>query len=287
MVRPSIQAGCSIRFSRGFGRIEAAAAGFASDPPGIIGPVTSLYRERPPHPALRGAVTCVWTQTVGPDEHVQRVVPDGCVDLIWLDGRLELAGPDTGPRFARLDRGSVIAGVRVPPGAARLLLDSVPASEARDRQIDLADLWGPPARPLADRLAHATGPEDAASVLEHVALSRLPHFTRDLAIESAIAQLCRFPAAPVTVLADHLGLSERQLRRRFLATVGYGPKTLATILRFRRATHLGAGRGDLADLAATAGYADQAHLSREVRRLTGVTPLAWFARHASSAAAQT
>lgn len=238
--------------------------------------MTSVYHERPAHSALRGPVTCVWTQSVGPDEHVQRIVPDGCVDLIWLHGRLELAGPDTGPRSVRLGRGSTIAGIRLRPGAARLLLDSVPASELRDQQIDLADLWGPKTRPLADRLTHATRQEDAAAVLERVTLSRLPHFQRDLAIESAIDHLRRTPPPPVPALAHSLGLSERQLRRRFIAAVGYGPKTLAMIIRFRRANRVGAGQGGLAELAATTGYADQAHLTREVRRLTGVTPLAWF-----------
>jgi AraC-like DNA-binding protein len=70
-----------------------------------------------------------------------------------------------------------------------------------------------------------------------------------------------------------LGLSERQLRRRFVDAVGYGPKTLARILRFQRFLALAGSGEDLARLALAAGYADQAHLTRETRRLAGRTPL--------------
>jgi transcriptional regulator GlxA family with amidase domain len=63
------------------------------------------------------------------------------------------------------------------------------------------------------------------------------------------------------------------LRRRFHTAVGYGPATLARILRFGRfLSLLDGGRDDLAGLAFEAGYADQAHLSRETRRLAGLSP---------------
>ena len=78
------------------------------------------------------------------------------------------------------------------------------------------------------------------------------------------------PRARVEALAGELGLSERQLRRRFHAAAGYGPKTLQRVLRFRR--FLAASREDLARAALEAGYADQAHLSRECARLAGTSP---------------
>ena len=75
-------------------------------------------------------------------------------------------------------------------------------------------------------------------------------------------------------LGPALGLSERQLRRRFADAVGYGPKTLARVLRFQRFLELAAANhDDLAGLAFAAGYADQAHLTRECRRrVVGRTP---------------
>jgi len=75
-------------------------------------------------------------------------------------------------------------------------------------------------------------------------------------------------------------VSERQLLRRCTAALGYGPKTLGRILRFQRFRALAAARegAALVDLAADAGYADQAHLTRECVRLAGETPSAHLAR---------
>jgi transcriptional regulator GlxA family with amidase domain len=77
------------------------------------------------------------------------------------------------------------------------------------------------------------------------------------------------PAGPNTV-------SERRLRRRFVQAVGYGPATYLRVTRFQRAVALASRVPGLAALAAAAGYADQAHLSRDCRALTGLTPRAYF-----------
>jgi transcriptional regulator GlxA family with amidase domain len=82
-------------------------------------------------------------------------------------------------------------------------------------------------------------------------------------------------------LAWQLGISERQLGRRFRVAVGYGPKTLARVLRFQRMLALaraGVSRGDLARLALAAGYADQAHMTVECTRLAGTSPGRLLAR---------
>jgi len=75
----------------------------------------------------------------------------------------------------------------------------------------------------------------------------------------------------VRQFAEHIGLSERQLRRRSLAAFGYGPKTLQRIMRFRRAVALARRGVPFADVAVHAGYADQSHLAREVKELAGVS----------------
>lgn len=71
-------------------------------------------------------------------------------------------------------------------------------------------------------------------------------------------------------------VSERRLRRRFVQAVGYGPATYLRVSRFQRAVALAPLVPGLAALAAGAGYADQAHLSRDCRALTGLTPRRYF-----------
>ncbi len=76
----------------------------------------------------------------------------------------------------------------------------------------------------------------------------------------------------VASMAAEIGLTERQLHRRCLAAFGYGAKVLQRVLRFDRAIRLARGGAGLADVAYRAGYADQPHLTREVRALAGVSP---------------
>ena len=78
----------------------------------------------------------------------------------------------------------------------------------------------------------------------------------------------------VREVARELGVSERTLRRHCMDVFGYGFKTLQRILRFQRLFRLveRSGRPKLAELALEAGFSDQAHMSREVRRLSHLAP---------------
>ncbi len=83
-------------------------------------------------------------------------------------------------------------------------------------------------------------------------------------------QDARVPS-PVRGLADEIGLSERQLHRRCLSTFGYGAKTLHRVLRFQDALRRARAGDDLARVAHESGYADQAHMARDVSALAGTT----------------
>jgi AraC-like DNA-binding protein len=240
---------------------------------------SSDYRERAPVAALDRHVACVWVQRIGPGTTpmVHRIVPDGCVDIIWLDGGLHVAGPDTGPVLARLAPGSLVVGIRFQPGLAPTML-GLPAAELIDERVDLDLLWGRASQRLAERLSDVSGPGAASKVLERELVERLPDAAPvDPLAEAVVAELRARPAGPVVAkLAASLGTSERQLHRRCVSAFGYGPKTLDRVLRFQRflAMARAAPRGEtsLARLAADAGYADQAHLARECSSLGGLPP---------------
>jgi AraC-like DNA-binding protein len=78
--------------------------------------------------------------------------------------------------------------------------------------------------------------------------------------------------APVSLIAGRVGVSARHLHRRCLPLFGYGPRRLARVLRLGRAVDEVRSGLPLAQVAAGCGYADQAHLSREMRALAGTTP---------------
>ncbi|MFI6560062.1 helix-turn-helix domain-containing protein [Streptomyces sp. NPDC050534] len=219
-----------------------------------------MYEERPSR--LPGAV--VWRNTPA-EAGVGRVLPDGCMDLLWHEGRLLVAGPDT---RAYLTEGApgVWTGLRFRPGTAPALL-GVPAHELRDRRVALADLWpAAEVRRLTARMHAAAGP---ASGLDELAL-RLAAAAEppDPLLRHLVAALDA--GRPVAATAGELGLGARQLHRRSLAAFGYGPKTLARVLRLQRALGLARRGVPFAETAARTGFADQAHLSRDVKELAGV-----------------
>ena len=194
------------------------------------------------------------------------------MDVIWNGVRLFVAGPDTGP-VEDPHGGPFAVGVRFRPGVGPLFL-GVPAATLRDARVGLGELW-PTACHVEDELAQQGSAVAAAGVLEAALRSRLGGCLRpDPVVELAARRWSEAPASlAVGVLAQEAGLTERQLHRRFLHAVGYGPKRLQRILRFQAfLRRSGAAPAGLAELAACCGYADQAHLSRETAVLARRTP---------------
>jgi AraC-like DNA-binding protein len=149
-----------------------------------------------------------------------------------------------------------------------------PLSEIANQRVPLADLLPPVAR----RLPPALDPAEAADRVLAITGALIADGAPDRAMARA-AVLLRDPAARAEAVAAEIGLSERQFRRRSQAAAGYGPKTLQRVLRFHRFVRLldaapARTPPDLAALAAKAGYADQAHLTRECSALSGFTPAA-------------
>ncbi|MGP3935764.1 DUF6597 domain-containing transcriptional factor [Nonomuraea sp. KM88] len=221
-----------------------------------------MYAERPPDPDLAGRVACVW-HLVSETEQTQLVVPDACVDLIWGPRGLFVAGPDTGPMPTSMAVGDTFTGVRFRPGAVGDFF-GVPLHELRDRRVPLSDLPFPTER--MEEAAPRAGARPAAMRAE--VRRRLAATTGADPAGSAITRALR-EGRTVAEVAWQLGFSERQLHRRSLASFGYAPKTLQRIVRFQRALGLARAGVPLAEAAVTAGYADQSHLSHDVRRLSG------------------
>ncbi len=190
-----------------------------------------------------------------------------------------------------LPPGTVLVAARFRPGAGGVAL-GVPLSELLDQRIDVADLR----RDVAGRLRPRWSPGGAVAAVTRCRgpPGRRPAAGRRDAERVPPAAAIRAPQAGE--VAAEVGLSERQLRRRCEAAVGYGPKMLQRVLRFRRFVSLvtpggavgrgeeageyagrltpAGGRASLAQAAVDSGYADQPHLTRETARLAGMTPAA-------------
>lgn len=216
------------------------------------------YKERPS--LIPGAV--LWRHRVrrlAPS----RILPDGCMDLIWNDGRLLIAGPDREAFVGPVGGGGPYVGLRFPPGVGPAVF-GVPAAELVGQRVPLEDMWS---RAEVRRIEEAAASGSVGRALESVAGARLETASPDPMAALVVKRLGA--GSSVHEIAADLALSERQLHRRSLAAFGYGAKTLGRILRMRRALAMPASV-PAALVAATTGYADQAHLTREVRALAGV-----------------
>ena len=242
----------------------------------------SDYREYAPPPALADQLLCFWTQSItGYGEYAQRVLPDGCVDIVFMnDDSPVVVGPWVKPFITRLPVATNILGVRCCPGCAPALLGA-PATEFLNQQVALRDVCSRRLSSSFERVSEQPNLDAQRSALECALLKLFTCIAApsDRIVNASIQWLARHPHGRIEKLSRLTDISSRQLQRRFSASVGYGPKAFQSIVRFQRLLHL-AGRANprrsLVQLAACVGYADQAHMTREVQRLSGCPPTVLF-----------
>jgi AraC-like DNA-binding protein len=191
------------------------------------------------------------------------VLPDGCLDLLFDGRRLLVAGPDTAARVHHTLVAELMWGVRLHDGLGPELL-GVPADELRDTTVPLEQVW-------SERRVRRLGEQVAADPAN--ALAAWTRSAEPPTFGTRLVALLR-DGGSVAAAADNLGYSTRQLQRRTLPVFGYGPQHLRRVLRLGRVLEQ-ADRGVAwALVAQRAGFADQAHLARDVRTLTGASPSA-------------
>lgn len=253
-------------------------------------PPTALqYEELSPPAHFRDYVACFWQSCAPAHPRQTMILPDGCIDLIWqADREPFIAGPMTVPAASATSPGTITLGVRFQPGAAAALL-GVSAAELRDSTVPLPEIWPRAGQRLSWDRAYAVTDTlslpRAAAAVHALVREATPH---DRFIADACRWLAQHPGEPAAIFVARSGVSERQARRRFHEHVGYGPKTLQRILRMQRVLWLLSRPGpprSLASLALAAGYADQAHLTREMRALTGQLPTTLVTANPRSAVA--
>jgi AraC-like DNA-binding protein len=240
-----------------------------------------MYTEQAPPSALSRWVECSWSIESTRPLRGYAVMPDGCLDLIYSpESGLRAIGAMTVTRHHNLCAGVPSAGVRFQPGMARRFFRIAP-SELTDQAIALDDLPGRSARELERRLGEAKSSSEIVKLLVGQV------FGVDAAVDPVQKAIEAITAAhgdiDLNYVSSKANLSPRQFRRRCLEESGLSPRRLCRILRFRYASQL-ASRAprDWAGIAQAAGYYDQAHLIRDFREFSGVTPMSVFSNTAWS-----
>jgi AraC-like DNA-binding protein len=245
------------------------------------------YREIRPRGAAARFVDCYWLLEHGHAGAPQRVVPDGAPELIlnfveplhspkggeWRPQPAAfLAGQISIPLWLRAAGPARVLGIRFKPQGAGQAL-GIPMAEVTDRIVPVSD--------LSKRLDAAVGAARSniglfrqLSVLE--AFFETLSDARDSPIPAAVSLLDR--GVGIDRVATSLGISVRQLQRRFLCEVGIPPSLYRRMRRFQRVFPAIEHDPDWARVAVQCGYFDQAHLIRDCREFAGDPPAALFAR---------
>lgn len=246
------------------------------------------YAEHRPPPELASVVECFWARRVDVrDERLTyRVLPDGCVDIIFAFDAA--AGPSamgvgamTRPLVVSGVSPALTIGVRFRPGFAHAAL-GVPATELTDETV----AWSLLARDAEAELERVGRAASDAAKLGAVTTMIVRRFA-GIAVPAAVGESVRRIVAAdgmlrIAALAPEIGVSRQQLARLFAVHVGVAPKVFARVMRVRAAiARADAARAanpygvDWSAVAYDLGYYDQPHLVDEFKAITGLTPGAW------------
>lgn len=252
-------------------------------------------RECKPMAGLEEFVESVWLLE-GPSHGHEwhRVFPDGSIDIVFGFGdrvlRQVAAGHAVQPRACVIGHWSQplwlkptgrwrTAGVRLRPEGAVAILN-MDLAELSNSCAPLEALWGRSGRQIVEQLLDVQAPEEALRLfqgflLKRIATTRRPH----PGTVRAVREILKYRGlVSVNHLARTVGWSERTLERRFAQEVGLSPKLLAQTARFHclLACVSPERKEKWASLAWDCGFADQAHLAREVHRFAGSSPKRLF-----------
>ncbi len=200
------------------------------------------------------------------DDTRRLVTPDGVMDLVWFQDRLIVAGADTHAMAFETRPGEPTWGLQLAPGVAHALL-GLPVRELTNQRIELSELVG-----LRGGLAAFEHDPPAGLEEVFVALWRQADPDRSLLHHAESLDRAARNGMNVRDTAAIHHVSQRSLHRISTALFGYGLNTLTQIHRLQRALQLTHSGLSLSDAAATAGYVDQSHFTRQAKRLTGQTP---------------
>jgi AraC-like DNA-binding protein len=247
--------------------------------------VSDEYREHQPSDALKPFIDCYWTR-VGREGAETRVIPDGAVDIILdlaapsLSSAAFVVGTMTAPLVVSTSRPCEYVAVRFHPGGAQPLLGNS-MRELSDHRVALASIWSSQvASEWTERLKEVESGPGRVRLLERLLIGRIPGSPPpDPRVREAVRRIKLSGGSfPVKRMSSTLGLTRQHLTRLFDFHVGVGVKIFSRITRLRhvlRALERASPercRVDWARLAVDAGYFDQAHLVRDFKALTGLTP---------------
>lgn len=263
------------------------------------------YQVYNPSAALQPFVKCFWTLEDNGSEkgQKQRIVPDGCMEMIFHFGDLYCQYFENGssiiqPRsfifgqithfieIAPTGRSGIISARFLPEGLQPFL--DLPVTALENRAVSLVDLFGEIGSQLEQHVAAGGDHARRIEIIEAFLLSRLQQpQTIDMVVKNCVEVIIRSQGKlGVVELAEKMNIRRRNMERKFNAAIGMSPKQLSRVVRLQATLRMLEQNQftSLTSLAYENGYYDQAHFIRDFKEFTGSTPKSFFAENLKLAA---
>ena len=256
------------------------------------------YKVYTPSPELQSFVKCFWTlEDGGSKEPVkQRVIPDGCMELIFHYGDLYKQYFEDGsaivqPRsfifgqittyleIAPTGKSGIVAARFLPDGLTPLL--SMPVAHLENKATSLDILFGEKGRALENQILSAVDNEGRIKLIEDFLLARLAQQqTVDTIARNCVEVIFQSQGqVDVGDLSDKMNIHRRNMERKFTSAIGLSPKQLSKVVRLQATLKMLQTQQftNLTSLAYENGYYDQAHFIKDFKEFTGMSPKSFFA----------
>jgi AraC-like DNA-binding protein len=256
------------------------------------------YQVYNPSSELQSFVKCFWTlEDEGVEEPIrQRVVPDGCMEMIFHYGDLYRQYFEDGssiiqPRsfiFGQITKYieieptgySGIVATRFFPDGLTPFLDT-PVSALEDKAVSIINLFGEKAKVVEEKVMAAIDNPKRIKLIEEFLLSRLADpKTIDIVTKACVDVIFESQGQiGAGELANKMNINRRNIERRFTSVIGMSPKQLSRVIRLQTALKMLEQKkfSSLTSLAYENGYYDQAHFIKDFKEFTGISPKSFFA----------
>lgn len=255
------------------------------------------YQVYTPSPELLPFVKCYWTLDDPGNETLvkQRIVPDGCMEMIFHYGDLYRQYLEDGtsilqPRsfifgqittyleIAPTGKSGIFAARFLPEGLAPFL--PAPVSALEDKAVDIYTLFAENGRTLEMEILNASNAKQRIQLIESFLLSLLEQpQTIDTITKACVEAIIRSQGhLGMLELADQVNINRRNMERRFASVIGISPKQLSKVVRLQATLRMLEQKNfsNLTSLAYENGYYDQAHFIKDFREFTGMSPKSFY-----------
>jgi len=254
------------------------------------------YDSFQPHPDFEAIIKCYWILEVpdGMDAPRQRIVPDGCIEMIFtLGDDVKRFASESEDEFVIQPRAMIIGQITEPfyiqptgyvnTFAARFYpygfanFITTPVKNLANKETPLALLFGEQvANDLEQKIIHATDTQGRIEIIENFLSGRLnDQTTIDSIVKSTVdALLMTNGSEPIRSILKDDPSKRRQLERNFVKQIGISPKQLGRVIRLQTALKmlLTKQTENFTEIAYESEYYDQAHFNKDFKEFTGTNP---------------